>query len=815
MNHLLHIGTELLQFLFKQVLWLSAMGSVLALLIFAVRRLIGRGLRPGWLYLLWLPLLLRLMLPWSPESPVSLYSWMPQGWVTSWTNASTSEALQQAALNEALEQADVPTAAGSGKFLSAEAKPMPGSEEAAGNAGFGAQPSEPIALAASGGAEGAAAAAAGNAGWWTAAALLWLAGALALLGSGAASSAAFGRRIRREAGRPAPEEAAPAAALLERCRLELGLRRSPRLVVTDQVSVPTVFGALRPKLLLPRPLLGSLTEPQLRHVLLHELAHVKRLDIAVNLLAFVLTAAHWFNPLLAFSFRKLREDQETACDELALSRMPEGERREYGRTLLALLERNAAPVRLPLASGLWSAKGEVGRRIARIVGYRRGSLKSALAGALAALLLAGCALTAPAAPAKTDRTAAKAQTEQPPAQVANEPSAEAFSEAAGDSEDTTAAGRSKSVKVDPPAAGAEGVNVAAFEGGSVYAGSYKDADHPRLSQFTIRKQDGTAVSYLWNYEAGGGKRSVLTSLSDVTGDGRAEIVLLVPTGSGTELSLQEAHVLDFDTLEEIPVEDPVARVEQTMQSSIVKRDKDAVMNAELKGTHLTKRYPDIGNAGFIFDRAGFGSVVYYALSEGKLTAALEARASVAEFPFRVRVTYDRNLSISGMEMYPSQDTSYTEEEIPAAVGQRLGFDVSGGTSGWMIKEENGVYYLNVPNSDTSGKQGEGSAYGVNRVTGTIFDLTSGSPIASLNRELSKETGFKDFRSSNGSVYQAALSKRIHALAEDAGWTLAAGDGWFEGFEGDGNVLCRVTLDGREAVVKADVFTGLWSAATDR
>ncbi|OWR32420.1 hypothetical protein CDO73_02095 [Saccharibacillus sp. O23] len=801
MNHLLHIGTELLQFAFRQVLWLSVMGSVLALLILALRRILGKSLRPSWLYLLWIPLLLRLLIPWSPESPISLYGWMPQSWVGAANGDTAGAALQQAALNQALEEADASPLAADGPPLSAETAPTAGSE----GAGFSPEAAASAGERAAAANDGAAREKAGASGWWTAAALAWLAGALALLAYGAASSAAFGRRLRRESGGEAPEEAASAALLLERCRRETGLRRSPQLVVTDRISVPTVFGALRPKLLLPRTLLGTLEERQLRHVLLHELAHIKRRDIAVNLLCFLLTAAHWFNPLLALAFRKLREDQETACDELALGRMPAEERRDYGLTLLALLEREAAPLKLPLASGLWSAKSEAGRRIAKIVGYRRGGLKSAGIGALVLLLLTGCALTGPASSAGTAPTAA-AQSKQPAKSTQAD---ESVSESADSPETAASANKKASVKVETPAAGDEGVNVSVFEGGTVYAGEYNDPAHPGLSRFTIRKENGTAVSYLWSYEPGGGARSVLVSLADVTGDDRQEIVAFVPTGNGTELSLQEAHVLDFDTLEEIPVEDPAARLERSVNSSIARQGEDAVMNAELSGTHISKRYPDADQAGFISDRVGFGSIVSYALTDNRMTASLQARASTTEFPFSVFVTYDRNLDVSETVLYPNTDMSYAEEEIPAAVAERLGYAASDAEA-WTVREENDVYRVNAPDPDSSGEQGQGAAYGVNRATGTIFDFASGSPIASLKREAAGKSDLESLRSADGSVYRAALADRIRDLAEDAGWELSEGDDGFEGFSGDGNVLCRVTFDGRETTVQADIFTGLWS-----
>ncbi|WP_337190079.1 M56 family metallopeptidase, partial [Saccharibacillus sp. WB 17] len=63
--------------LFRQVLLLSAAASVTALLILLVRIPLKNRLHPRWIYLLWSLLLLRLLLPWTPESPISVYNWLP------------------------------------------------------------------------------------------------------------------------------------------------------------------------------------------------------------------------------------------------------------------------------------------------------------------------------------------------------------------------------------------------------------------------------------------------------------------------------------------------------------------------------------------------------------------------------------------------------------------------------------------------------------------------------------------------------------------------------------------------------------------
>ena len=133
--------------------------------------------------------------------------------------------------------------------------------------------------------------------------------------------------------------------------LREGPRRLQRIPIREssEVSGPCVVGLLRPCLLLPPGMAGQLSEPEIRLVLLHEAAHLRRWDTILNGLLEVVHAVHWFNPVVGRVLRRWREDREEACDLHALS-SPLVDRVQYGRVLLKCLE--LAPSGPPAAAAL-------------------------------------------------------------------------------------------------------------------------------------------------------------------------------------------------------------------------------------------------------------------------------------------------------------------------------------------------------------------------------------------------------------------------------------------------------------------------------
>ncbi len=113
----------------------------------------------------------------------------------------------------------------------------------------------------------------------------------------------------------------------------LGLRRQVRLLVSDRATMPVTWGFLRPRVMLPKGA-EEWAEERMRVVLSHELAHIRRHDWLMQILAEAGRALYWFNPLVWMGCSRLRQESEYACDDAVLNSGVEGS--EYAEHLLEL-----------------------------------------------------------------------------------------------------------------------------------------------------------------------------------------------------------------------------------------------------------------------------------------------------------------------------------------------------------------------------------------------------------------------------------------------------------------------------------------------
>ena len=105
-----------------------------------------------------------------------------------------------------------------------------------------------------------------------------------------------------------------------------------RLRVLQGIPSPLVYGIVRPTILIP----GEDFAPpeQMRHVYLHELCHIRHLDVPRRYLMLLALAVHWFNPLVWVMYYYASQDMEMRCDEQVIRAL--GAKKPYATTLVAM-----------------------------------------------------------------------------------------------------------------------------------------------------------------------------------------------------------------------------------------------------------------------------------------------------------------------------------------------------------------------------------------------------------------------------------------------------------------------------------------------
>jgi len=125
---------------------------------------------------------------------------------------------------------------------------------------------------------------------------------------------------------------------MDRCAQRLNLRRKPRVVATTSIQSPAVFGLFRPVLLMPAGYIRRLSRKDVEHMLLHELAHIKRGDLPTHSFCMLLLLVYWYNPLLWLVRRQLRHLRELCCDATVAALLRD-KTAEYRQTLLEAARR--------------------------------------------------------------------------------------------------------------------------------------------------------------------------------------------------------------------------------------------------------------------------------------------------------------------------------------------------------------------------------------------------------------------------------------------------------------------------------------------
>ncbi len=153
--------------------------------------------------------------------------------------------------------------------------------------------------------------------------------------------------------------------MLDRCTVEVGLRRAPRIVQTEDLCAPSVLGFWRPTIFLPKQYLETATPSELRFALLHELTHLRRGDPWWLPVTVAARALFFFHPVVHWASRQMELQREILCDRSVVHATENGT--EYADFLLEQAWSSAAAGFGPSTSLLGNRTSEITRRIRAIL----------------------------------------------------------------------------------------------------------------------------------------------------------------------------------------------------------------------------------------------------------------------------------------------------------------------------------------------------------------------------------------------------------------------------------------------------------------
>ncbi|NJD01388.1 MAG: hypothetical protein FIA99_02030 [Ruminiclostridium sp.] len=344
--------------IFTWVLYSSVTASVLAVIILLFKLLLKNRLGVRWHYCVWVLILVRLLIPYAPESTFSVFNLF--NFISNISHYSTTSAITSLSdtilLSEMQDNSSILRNASLESIIPSEATP---------NSDYNASNYLMLAF------------------------FVWLLGVVLLGLYTLLITLHFKWKVKRQ--QVCTDESI--LNLVSFAKNRVGLTANIITLHTDLVRTPAVFGFIKTKLLLPTGIKNQLTYDELRYIIFHEIAHLKRKDIVVSCIASFLTILHWFNPILWYTFYRMQQDGELACDALALSYIDPVECKKYGQTIIRLLENFSKRTHVYGMAGIIENKSQIKRRLTMISLFKKSSYKWSVISVIVLLIFSSIMLT--------------------------------------------------------------------------------------------------------------------------------------------------------------------------------------------------------------------------------------------------------------------------------------------------------------------------------------------------------------------------------------------------------------------------------------
>ncbi len=300
--------------IFNLVFWTSVYASLVAIIIIISKKLLKNIISPRWHYILWVILILKLIIPFGPESNISIFNAVPQMQSTSMSNVTDAVTPLVSIQDKITNEYTLPEASFSALEVIQKAVPY-----------------------------------------------IWLAGLMIMICWLLIANIHLRYKIRKTS----VEVPDNINQIFNECKATMGVKRSISLIVQDAISSPAIINVFKPKVLVTSKI-AELDYKDISYILLHELAHCKRNDTFVNQVLAVLQCIHWFNPLIWYCFKLVRQDMELATDEKVLESFGDSCQKEYGNALLNVVETYKGNKLAPKLIGMVDDRKNLEKRIKMI-----------------------------------------------------------------------------------------------------------------------------------------------------------------------------------------------------------------------------------------------------------------------------------------------------------------------------------------------------------------------------------------------------------------------------------------------------------------
>lgn len=351
------MNTIIISEIFEYFLLLSIRGSILAFGILIIKAALKQKLSAGFQYCIWFLLLFRLIVPFSLESPVHIIDHFPQ--------------YQQQVENNLISESDLSDIQSSNITDSNknDSNKNDSNSNIYRNITFPSKGLNTIKYMV---------------------ALLWLIGIVSIMVYIIIVNISLLMKVKKYP----PCERKDIIQILDECKLKLNVNSKVTILYGKRLKSPMIFGVIHPRIIISRIIIDRLSQEELKHIFLHELSHIKRRDLVVNIFGTLIQAVYWFNPIIWYSINKMKQDCEISCDATVLNVLSKEENKKYGLTIINMMK---------MVSDLKWVSGSIGfaskynsRRINMINLYKKASVKWTVVALMSLTLLTGCSsLTSP------------------------------------------------------------------------------------------------------------------------------------------------------------------------------------------------------------------------------------------------------------------------------------------------------------------------------------------------------------------------------------------------------------------------------------